>query len=152
MPITLTSTFVNAVRSGLTPLRFTPGKMEVYHVSATFNGSTVTPGAVFQMVPIPTGARVYDVRVWSEWIGNAAGVFSVGDGSLTNRYVTSASLTASSRLTLANAGLGFKYSVSDDAIFRWDTIDLNVGAGATQCVTGSIMMTVWFKYEDETTN
>lgn len=99
------------------------------------------------MVPIPTGCRVLDIIIQSEWPGNTVGSFTVGDGSLTNRFVTNASFTASSRVTRLSSNLAYKYSVSDDAALWFDTIDISVGTGSTRTATGSILMTVYYRYE-----
>lgn len=158
MPSTITSTQVQAVVS--TPLDslavppVVPGRVCAATVIKTvFSASqTVTVGQVIQMVAIPTGCEILDGFVVSNWVGNGAGVFTVGDGSSTNRYVTAASLTASSRITRFSSGIGYKYSVSDDVAvpLRFDTIDISVGAGATQTFTGSILMTVYYRYLGET--
>lgn len=154
MPTTLTSTLVNAIRAGTKNLPIVPGRPMATIASFTFSGATVTVGQVVQMIPIPSGAEILDIWLTSEWTGSGAGVFSVGDGSTTNRYVlASASLTASSRITRAAGGLGYKYSVSDDVatgFSRFDTIDVNIGAGATQTFTGSILMAVYWRYVGET--
>ena len=154
MPTTLTSTLVAAaVADGGRSLIVRPGKPTCAYASFTFNGGTVTVGQVVQMIPIPAGARILNVIVKSDWAAGSAGVFSVGDGSLTNRYVTAAaSITAAGVITRPDGGIGYKYSVSDDVVVgsRFDTIDFNIGAGATQTTTGTIQMAVWYVYEDET--
>lgn len=153
MATTLTSTLVAARAAGTAFPKIDPSRVNVVRASFNVNGGTVTPGLVIQMLPIPTGCRVLRVDTVSEWAGNAAGVFSVGDGGSTTRYVVSASLTATSRVTSMNgAGLNYKYSLSDDVavINRFDTIDVVIGAGATQTGTGSILMTAWYTYEGET--
>lgn len=156
MPTTLTSSAVAAaVADGGRSLLVRPGKPVCSYVSFTFNGGTVTVGQVVQMIPVPAGARILNLLVKSDWPAGTAGIFSVGDGSLTNRFVTagaSASLTAAGVITRNVGGVGYKYSVSDDVVVgsRFDTIDFSVGAGATQTTTGSIQMAVWYVYEDET--
>lgn len=151
MAVTITSSLVNAVLAGTYTIPVIPGK--VFAVTANMpaagklQAGTITSGQVIQMVPVPFGARVLDIILQSEWPGNTAGVFTVGDGSLTNRFVTAASLTASSRVTKLSSNLAYRYSVSDDSTQRFDTIDINIGAGATQTATGSLLMTVYFRYE-----
>lgn len=159
MPSTITSTQVQGVVStpldSLTWPPIVPGRTcAVTVVKGTFSAAqTVTVGQVIQMVAIPSGCEILDGFVIANWVGNSAGFFTVGDGSSTNRYVTAASLTVSSRITRFSSGIGYKYSVSDDVAtpLRFDTIDISIGAGATQTFTGSILMTVFYKYLDETT-
>ena len=90
--------------------------------------------------------------VSSSWPAGTAGVYTVGDGSSTSRFVTTASLTAAGIVQRAQGGIGYRYSVSDDVAtpLRWDTIDFNVGAGATQTTTGSVQMAVWYVFSDDT--
>lgn len=150
MPTTLTSTFVNNYRAGLVTIPILPGKLCAITVQKTTFGAaeTVTAGQVIQMVPIPTGCEIADLFVVANWVGNDTGAYTIGDGSLTNRFCIGASLTASSRITKATSGIGYKYSVSDDVAtpLRFDTIDISIGAGATQTFTGSILMTVYYRY------
>lgn len=153
MAKTLTSSLVNSVLAGTYVMPNIPGLVHavVANVPATgvIQGGTLTTGCVIQMVPIPTGARILDIVISAEFPGSTTGAFTVGDGSLTNRFVTVASLTATSRVTKLTSNLGYKVSVSDDAVSRFDTIDISIGA-TTQTSTGSILMTVYYRYERET--
>lgn len=156
MPTTLTSTLVAAaVADGGRTLLARPGKPVCVYAQFAFNGGTVTVGQVIQMIPVPAGARILNLLVRSDFPAGTAGIFSVGDGSLTNRFITAganASLTTVGVITRNVGGVGYKYSVSDDVVVgsRFDTIDFSIGAGATQTTTGTIQMAVWYVYEDET--
>lgn len=146
MPTTLTSSQVNAVVAGTFFPNVNPGRLNASWASFNFGGSTLTVGQVVQMLAIPTGCVVHEILVSAEFTGNTAGLYTIGDGSLTNRYCTNASLTASSRTTRASSGIGWKISVSDDSTTRFDTIDISIGAGATQTLTGSIQMVCYYRY------
>lgn len=144
MATTTTSTLVNngpvrALGEGLNVARalFSWGK------DAT---TTLSASVVVKMIPLPHGARVIDLIVKATFPGNTAGVFSVGDASDTDRYVTSASLTASSRVTRADnpAGFGHIISLSSSNINSYATIDVTFGAGATATFTACIDMTAFY--------
>lgn len=146
MATTLTSSQVNAVVAGTFFPKVTPGRLNATWASFNIGGGTLTAGQVVQMLAIPTGCVVHDILVSAEFTGNTAGFYTIGDGSLTNRYCVNASLTATSRTTRATSGVGWKISVSDDSTTRFDTIDVSIGAGATQTLTGSILMVCYYRY------
>lgn len=150
MPTTLTSSLVNAVRAGTKNIPIVPNRTMATVVSHTVNGGTVTVGQVIQMVPIPSGSEILDIAVIANFFNDAGvGVYTIGDGSSTGRYAISASLTNSSIIARLGGGLGYKYSVSDDVAVgfgRFDTIDMSLGAGVSQCNTASIMMVVYWRY------
>lgn len=146
MPTTLTSSQVNAVVAGTAFPKLDPGRINAQWVSFNAAGGTVTVGQVIQMLAIPTGCIVHDILFTAEATGNQAGLFTIGDGSLTNRFLVNASLTATSRTGRATSGVGYKISVSDDALTRFDTIDISIGTGATQAATLSVQMVCYFRY------
>jgi hypothetical protein len=65
--------------------------------------------------------------------GPAAGgnhSFGLGDGSSTARF-GSVSVVSTTVLFTEAGGVGFRVSVSDDAVIRYDTLDLSVNAAAS---------------------
>jgi len=151
MPTTVTSTAVAAVvANGAHLMSYVPGRIMCSYASKTTFAATetISAGLVLQMVPVPSGARILGVTVaMGIPLDAAAGVFSVGDGSLTNRFITGASISTSivARMT---QGLGYKYSLSDGVVapLRFDTIDVNFGA-VSQTTTGSLIMQVYWVVE-----
>ena len=99
--------------------------------------ASLTAASVIQMIPVPSGARLVDGWVKSPGTGY---LVSVGDGGDVDRYVQSKSGSALQRFEVA-AGMGYQYSVSDDAIVRWDTIDILIGSAAA---TGTFQMCVTY--------
>jgi hypothetical protein len=82
------------------------------------------------MVKVPRDAIIDEV-VLSAPVGvgsqAAAVTLQVGDGGDPNRYI-SGSYSATS-IHRAATGLGYQYTISDDAAVQFDTIDLTVDAG-----------------------
>lgn len=116
-------------------------------VNAVFvaGGATVSAGDVIQMVKVPHGARIVDVMVGGNSVNTGLGI-SVGDGSLSNRFITTVSLSSTSLIFRMNnpAGMGHAVSLSDDATVQYDTIDITVQDTASASVTASIELTVWY--------
>lgn len=90
-----------------------------------------SPTDVIQMVKVPHGAIIDEVQIHAPSgvaSAPAALTISVGDGGDPNRYFSgSYSTTAVIRAT---SGLGYEYSLSDDAVVQYDTIDITIDAGA----------------------
>lgn len=102
---------------------------------------TVTAASVVQMLKIPDGAVIVD-----GWVSCPADGFkvSVGDGGDPDRFLASATASAGGATFHRfnrPAGLGYKYSVSDDAIIKWDTIDILVGSASC---TGTLQLCVTY--------
>ena len=99
-------------------------------------GAAFSAGDVVQMVKVPNGARIRNVRIAN--LSVASGTFSVGDGGDTARYIASTSATLSTVFSLNQAGgVGYKYSLSDDAAVQYDTIDYVVGTAGGS--SGSVL-------------
>lgn len=91
---------------------------------------------VFQMVPVPKGARV--VEVIASALAQAATI-AVGDGDDPDRYIASASVAAAAVTRLNKAvGMGYRYTAND-------TIDITLGATPTD--GGTVTLTVLFVQE-----
>ena len=85
--------------------------------------ATSSAGDVVQMVKIPDGARILDVKVKAN-VGNA--LVSVGDGGDSGRFIATATVSASIAELNVPGGLAYQYDVSDAAIPQHDTIDITV--------------------------
>lgn len=108
------------------------------------NGGTISAGDVFAMIPVPHGAIVIGVDVWGQIPGVSAGTqLGVGDGASTSRYgAVSMSATAQFiRAPMSSTG-PYQYSLSDDLVPRFDTIDLTVLSVASTTVTASLYVGV----------
>ncbi len=122
--------------------------------SRDFGGASVSVSVVAQMVPVPHGARILDVfaRIFT---GNAQGGFVVGDGSLSNRFITGpVSITATpavvARLNTAG-GAGFRYSISETSGLNpmYETIDLIFSGAVTSTLSMLFDMTVYYLMDRE---
>ncbi len=131
---TLTGTYATATSQ---PKALHAGVVSVY--SEYTAAAAFSAGDVIQMVKVPNGARIRDIRVAD--LSVASGTFSVGDGGNTARYIASTSATLSTVFSLNQAGgLGYKYSFSDDATVQFDTIDIVIGAAGGS--SGSVLRMV----------
>lgn len=135
---TVTSTMVqNGPTIRKVGLNFAYGTFDVRKAVAQGNFS-VSNTLVIQMVPIPNNARIVDLFV--TLYDRADGAITVGDGSLTNRYVTATSMSSSLQTILLNnpAGAGYKISLTSSVrtfvpmtIFTSNTI---LSASTTGCI------------------
>lgn len=110
------------------------------------NGATLSASDEIQMVKIPHGAIILDVVVGGTCPLSSVLQLQVGDGGDDDRFgEASISATAALVRPIGSAtGLGYTYSMSDDADQRWDTIDLTVAAAGTATTTCSLVM--WVTY------
>ncbi len=108
---------------------------------------TVTAGSIVQMVKVPDGAVIVD-----GWAQSPADAFklSVGDGGDPDRFISTAQSSAAVELHRFDEplGMGFKVSVTDAAIQKWDTIDILVGSASC---TGTLELCVTY-YMDKFDN
>ena len=117
----------------------------MYDFKAT--GITTSTSLVVQMVPVPDGARILDILVRND--GFVTGGFVVGDSSLSNRFITGASLSAAGQLTRLNVpgGAGYIVSLTASAQNSYDTIDWTMNGATSDSASGCIHMTVWYVVE-----
>lgn len=90
-----------------------------------------SPTDVIQMVKVPHGAIIDEVQVHAPSgvaSAPAALTVSIGDGNDPNRYFSGSYSTTA--IIRATSGLGYEYSMSDDATVQFDTIDITIDAGA----------------------
>lgn len=145
MAITFTSSHVN---NGVARYWHTGVNAVTVVWNAGSAASSMSPSTVVQMVKVPNGAVILDVVA----TGNfplTTGTYAIGDGSLSDRFITAASLTASSRVYRLNNGAGLGYTISVgttvDAVAAFDTIDaqLLLTAGS-ETATCSLQLTVYY--------
>lgn len=88
--------------------------------------ATASVGDVLQMVKVPDGAVIDNLVVYAT--GGDHG--NVGDGVSVARYFASASIMTTTHVLLrvegVQAGIGYKYDISDAAEPHYDTIDIGV--------------------------
>lgn len=118
-----------------TPQRISAGVVhEVTTVLTLPNDAADTN--VFQMVPVPKGARVVEIIVSCETQG---ATIAVGDGDDPDRYIASGAISAGAVARLSRSlGMGYRYTADD-------TIDILFGATPTD--GGTVKMTVLFVQE-----
>jgi len=106
-------------------------------------GITTSASTYIQMVPVPNGARILDLWVRNDNLNT--GAFTVGDGSLSTRFIASTSLAATLLTRMGNQlGAGYRVSltVSDENSF--DTIDISFGGATSDSASGCIAMCVHY--------
>lgn len=106
---------------------------------------TATPATndVFQMVRVPKGAVVIDVKLTSTDIdssGSPTAVLDVGDGGDTDRFIDGSTIGQAGGITAAmNVNTGFGYTYTEE-----DTIDVLIQAGPATGATGTLKLAVTY--------
>lgn len=110
-------------------------------------GVTTSTSLVIQMVPVPHKARIIDL--WVRMDSFVTGGFVVGDSSLSNRYITGASMSAAGQLTRLNVpgGAGYKISLTASDENSFDTIDVTLNGATSDSASGTIVMAVYYIME-----
>lgn len=114
-------------------------------------GASISNTLVIQMVPIPHGAKIVDM--FATFYNRTDGVFTVGDNSLTNRYITSLSLSSDAQTNLLNnpAGAGYKISLTASDESLWEPISIfTTTAILSASTTGCVHMGVYYLMEPAT--
>ena len=133
---------------GAQPRFVETGAVQVLSTYDLSNGA-LSAGDVVQMVKIPHGAIIDDVKVKMSVAENKA-VVQVGDGNDTSRYFGSASLSlvGGAAITMDTDAFGYQYNLSDDAADQYDTIDIVVGTVTSATATGTITMLVSYHCDE----
>jgi len=109
--------------------------------------ATLSVGDIIEMVKIPHGGTIVDFLLSFSAQG-AAGTakFNVGDATDHDRFIASAAAqTAGSARINTGQGVGYKYTVSDDATTRYKMVRVTLSdAGATATSTGHISLLVLY--------
>jgi hypothetical protein len=113
------------------------------------NGA-LSAGDVLQMVKIPHGAIIDDVKVVMGGTNNDTKIVAkIGDGNSATRFFGSASLSLTqSAIISMSDGLGYQYNLSDDAADQFDTIDITVGTVTSATATGTVTMMVQYHCDE----
>lgn len=92
--------------------------------------TSVTASDVVQMVKVPLGAAIIDVKVSGDGAGTITGTITVGDGNDPNRYITATSASgamAAQSINSAAGGVGYEYTATDTIDVTFDAV--SVGSG-----------------------
>jgi hypothetical protein len=117
-----------------------------YSIGATANPN-LSSGDVLQMVRVPAGACILDVRVMVDALTGGNYTMTVGDGNAATRYFGSLSSGSTSALYImtnaagASSGLGYSYSAED-------TIDIVVSTVTTATAAGVIKLGVRYTLDN----
>lgn len=117
-----------------------------YSLGATANPNLST-GDVIQMVRVPAGAVVLDVRVVVDQLSGGNYTITVGDGNSAGRYYGSLSTGSTSAVfTQTNAAfvpssIGYSYSAED-------TIDITVGTATTATASGVVRLAISYTLDN----
>lgn len=132
---TITGTHASA---GVQPKALRVGLVSVV---ATYSVNTsLSTGDVLQMIKVPVGARVVDLKVTYDSSGQ--GSMIVGDAVDTDRYITEVAVSAGlNTVQTMNNGTVAPYTYSTD-----DTIDIVFSLSSQQPSTGAIYMTALIEY------
>lgn len=101
-------------------------------------------GDVVQMLRVPNGACITDLKFWTDLFGTSnATITGVGDGVSANRYIASASTSSSLAVALliTQGGLGYSYSVED-------TIDITIGTVTSASNVGVLTLMVTYTMDN----
>ena len=145
--VTLTS---SAVTAG--PITGDRAGLNVKHVKFQWakdvGSPTLSVSVMLQLLPLPDGARLLDLVTMVSGQAGQVGSYVIGDGSSTNRYVTTLSLTASDIVSRATA-LGMRYSLTQSDYVTWETIDMKFQANVTSTRTLCVEMVAWYIMDRE---
>ena len=106
--------------------------------------AALSAGDVIQMVRVPKGACITDVGFWTDLFGGGnATITGVGDGGSANRFIASASTSASiaAILNIIPSGVGYSYSVED-------TIDITIGTVTSASAVGQLSLRVSYTLDN----
>lgn len=117
-----------------------------YSLGATGNANLST-GDVIQMMRVPTGACILDVRLTVDQLSGGNYTFGIGDGLTAGRYFTSLSSGSTSAMFIMTnaaaqqAGVGYSYSAED-------TIDITASTVTTATASGVLRLTVSYTMDN----
>lgn len=119
----MTTLTASAAYSGVQPR----AGIGINSVQGEIELTSVTANDVVQMVKVPLGAAIIDVKVSGDGAGTIVGTVSVGDGSDPDRFITATSASgamAVQGINSAAGGCGYEYTAAD-------TIDVTFAAVST---------------------
>ena len=121
------------------PAKFAINRDITRVVSYTCNPA-LSAGDVIQMMRVPAGAQILNLRFWTDLFGGGnATITGVGDGVSANRFMGSASTSNSlaAALLLTPQSIGYSYSVED-------TIDITIGTVTSASAVGVLWLSVLY--------
>jgi hypothetical protein len=121
-----------------------------FDLAETLSAGGCSAGDVIQMVKVPHGAIIDDLKVIMTGSGNDTKMeITIGDGGSATRFLGSAStsFTVGHTLVLTD-NWGYQYNVSDDAADQYDTIDITIGTIVSATATGTITMLVTYSCDE----
>lgn len=126
--------------------------LNVKHAKFTWSrdaSASLSVSVCLQLVPMPHGARVLDVTMQVTGQAGQVGSYVIGE-SLTNRFITTTSLTASTIVTRGSP-VDYRISCSESDYATFDTIDMTFGANVTSTRTLCVDMFVWYVMDRQNT-
>lgn len=117
-----------------------------YSLGATGNPNLST-GDVIQMLRVPAGACITDVKLVVDQLSGGNYTFGIGDGNAAGRYYTSLSSgSTSAQFIMSNAaaqqaGVGYSYSAED-------TIDITASTVTTATASGVLRLVVSYTLDN----
>ena len=133
------ATLTAAAAQSTAPARYAVNREQIRVVSYTCNPA-LSAGDVIQMVKVPAGAQITNLRFWTDLFGGGnATITGIGDGVSANRFMGSASTSNSLAvaLILNPLSIGYSYSVED-------TIDITIGTVTSASAVGVLYMAVTY--------
>lgn len=117
-----------------------------YSLGATANPA-LSSGDVLQMLRVPVGACILDVRLVVDQLSGGNYTFTIGDGNSATRYYGSLSSGSTSAMYIMTnaaaqqAGIGYVYTAED-------TIDITVGTATTATASGVLRLIVSYTLDN----
>ena len=120
--------------------------VQVMTLAMTFSGSaSVSTGDIVQIFPVSEGMTVHSIQWAGNWAATAASAghtVEIGDAGDPNRFVTSASASATlTTLQVSDVAAGIGYTYTAD-----DTIDVAIGTitASSGTSTGTMTFVMWY--------
>jgi len=135
--------------SGVQPRRDHAGRnvvRAIYKATASHSATDVIQG-----VKVPNRAVIDEVTLVPIDATNVGGstpaalTITIGDGVDPSRYFSGS--YSATVVVRATGGLGYQYSISDDAAVMYDTIDVTITAGALTASQGFVMIVAYHNEE-----
>ena len=143
---TLTATAAQSTVPAKYRINGTITRVVDYSIGATANPNLST-GDVLQMMRVPNGACITEVRLVVDALTGGNYTFGIGDGITAGRYFTSLSSGSTSAQFIGSnaafqqAGMGYSYSAED-------TIDITVSTVTTATAAGVLRLVVSYTMDN----
>ena len=122
------------------------------HVVAHYVLSGETADTI-QMVKVPDNAYIHDIVFYlpaNSQAGSGKVNYCVGDGSSVNRFITTATASATAVIARIDTagGVGYLYDFSDNASPKSDTIDVTFLDGTTATTSLTLCLSVIYSVDN----